>query len=156
MCVVTRLTQLHSERDNEGLHRNTTRGGSEELMNDYFSLCNTTGCWFKGYPAPHPLTFYAEYPQQSKLGRGCSAPEWNKTLTLLLDGDLWDLASTWDCKCCLIHARLKQDSYKQVVVFICVDFCILSCSSIIGCYLLCCSCGEFVLVSMCNTTLLQV
>lgn len=92
--------------------------GSEGLMSDYFSLCNTTGCRFKGHPAPHHLTFSTEYPQWSKLGRGPSAPKWNKTSILLLDGDLWDLASTWDSEGCLIDGWLKQDScYKWFIVF---------------------------------------
>lgn len=98
-------------------HRSLS-AGSEGLMNDYFSLCNTTGCRFIGHPAPHHLTFWAEYPQWSKLGGGPSAPKWNKTSTLLLDGDLWDLASTWDSEGCLIDGWLKQDSCsKQFIVF---------------------------------------
>lgn len=49
---------------------------------------------------------------------GPSAPKWNKTSTLLLDGDLWDLASAWDSEGCLIDGWLKQDScYKQFIVF---------------------------------------
>lgn len=68
-----------------------------------------------------PITSLSELSILSgpSWGGGPSAPKWNKTSTLLLDGDLWDLASTWDSEGCIIDGWLKQDcGYKQFIVFI--------------------------------------
>lgn len=91
-------------------HHHLLSPGSEGLMNDYFSLCNTTGCWFKGHPSPHSLTFDVEYPQWSMMERRCPAPKWNRASALLLDGDLW----------VSIHLGLQwlSDTYRCYMQFI--------------------------------------
>lgn len=112
-------TQLRGGRHNEGLHFSTphppapSSPGSEGLMNDYFSLCNTTGCWSKGQtprpPPPGPPLRASSAVRGEEKG---SALQIKRTPVMLLYGDLWVLASTWDYGGCspLRLNRIKAES----------------------------------------------